>query len=92
VLHRPRFGLNPDAVAALIDYIDATSQTAASAPLSVRLPDADDEAFLEVAIAGDADYLVTGSLVHFPLEASAGVSVVSPADFIEACRSTQQSL
>jgi hypothetical protein len=54
VLHRPRFGLDPDAVAALIDNIAATSRTAASAPLSVRLPDVDNEAFLEVASACDA--------------------------------------
>jgi putative PIN family toxin of toxin-antitoxin system len=91
VLLRPRFGLDPDALAALIDYIDATSQKAASAPLKVRLPDPDDEAFLEVAIATEADYLVTGNLVHFPLEARAGVSVVSPAEFVEAYRSAERT-
>jgi uncharacterized protein len=91
VLLRPRFGLDPDAVAALVDFIDATSHKAASAPLGMRLPDPDDEAFLEVAIACDAECLVTGNLAHFPSEASAGVSIVSPAEFIEAYRSAERS-
>jgi putative PIN family toxin of toxin-antitoxin system len=91
VLLRQRFGLDPDAVAVLVDYIDATSQKAASVPLGMRLPDPDDEAFLEVAIACDADYLVTGNPVHFPSEASAGVSIVSPAQFVEAYRSAERS-
>jgi len=91
VLRRPRFGLDPDAVAAFVDYVDTTGHTAASVPLGTRLPDPDDEAFLEVAIACGAEYLVTGNLVHFPSEARAGVSVVSPADFIEAYRSTERS-
>ena len=89
VLLRPRFGLDPNAVAALVDYIDVTSDKVASAPLSVRLPDPDDEAFLEVAVASGAEYLVTGNLVHFPAEACMGVSVVSPAVFVEAYRSAE---
>ena len=90
VLLRPRFGLDPDAVGALLDYIDVTSDKVASAPLGGRLPDSDDEAFLEVAVASGAEYLVTGNLVHFPAEACVGVSVVSPAAFVEAYRSAEE--
>jgi putative PIN family toxin of toxin-antitoxin system len=90
VLLRPRFGLDPEAVAALIDYVDATSEKVASVPLQERLPDPDDEPFLEVAVASGADYLVTGNLVHFPAEASAGVRVVSPAQLVEAYRSADR--
>ena len=89
VLLRPRFGLDPDAVGALLDYVDVTSEKVASAPLGERLPDPDDEAFLEVAVASGAEYLVTGNLVHFPAEACVGVSVVSPAVFVEAYRSAE---
>ncbi|MBN1458676.1 MAG: putative toxin-antitoxin system toxin component, PIN family [Armatimonadetes bacterium] len=91
VLLRPRFGFDPNAVATLVDYIDATSHKAASVPLGTRLPDPDDEAFLEVAIACGAEYLVTGNLVLFPLGASAGVAIVSPVAFVEAYRSTGRS-
>jgi predicted nucleic acid-binding protein len=63
----------------------------ASAPLGVRLPDPDDEAFLEIAVASVAEYLVTGNRAHFPPEACAGVSVVSPSAFVEAYRSVEDS-
>ncbi|MDO8880662.1 MAG: putative toxin-antitoxin system toxin component, PIN family [Coriobacteriia bacterium] len=87
VLARPRFGFTHDAVSALLDYIDQASETVASEPLTHRLPDEDDEPFLEVALACGVDHLVTGNAVHFPEEARAGVSVVSPAQFIELYRS-----
>ncbi len=90
VLLRPRFGLDPDGVGALLDYIDVTSDKVASAPLGRRLPDPDDEAFLEVAVASGAEYLVTGNLAHFPAEACVGVSVVPPAAFVEAYRSAEE--
>jgi uncharacterized protein len=87
VLARPRFGFDPDAVAALLDYIDFTSEVAAARPLAVRLPDPDDEPFLEVALACGADCLVTGNLAHFPKESRAGVTVLSPAEFVDRVRS-----
>jgi len=43
--------------------------------------DPDDEPFLEVAIAGRADALVTENLVHVPASARAGVTVLGPAEF-----------
>ncbi|MDF1543274.1 MAG: putative toxin-antitoxin system toxin component, PIN family [Anaerosomatales bacterium] len=86
VLVRPRFGFDEDSVAALLDYLDFASETVAAEPLSVRLPDRDDEPFLEVALACRADCLVTGNLAHFPENARAGVAVLSPAEFIERYR------
>lgn len=87
VLLRPRFGFDPDSVAALLDYIDFRSEVAASEPLSQRLPDPDDEPFLEVAIACSADCLITGNVRHFPPEARGGVTVLTPSDFLEVYRS-----
>ena len=87
VLARSRFWFDGDSVAALLDYLDAASETVAAEPLRERLPDADDEPFLEVAVASSADYLVTGNLAHFPEPARAGVTVLTPAHFIERYRS-----
>ncbi len=87
VLARPRFGFDPDAVAALLDYVVFVGETAAPQPLAARLPDPDDEPFLEVALACGADCLVTGNLAHFPPESCWDVSVVSPAGFVERFRS-----
>lgn len=86
VLLRPRFGFDEDSVSALIDYIEATAYTAASIPLPIRLPDVDDEPFLEVALACSAEHLVTGNLAHFPEPARSGVSVLSPSEFLAVVR------
>lgn len=87
VLARPRFGFDPDSVAAFIDYRDFAGETVAAEPLPVRLPDEDDEPFLEVALACGADCLVTGNLAHFPDNTRAGVALLSPAEFVERYRS-----
>lgn len=87
VLARPRFGFDPDSVAALLDYVDFRGETVASKPLILRLPDPDDEPFLEVALACDADCLVSGNISHYPPELRSGVVVLSPADFMERYRS-----
>lgn len=86
VLTRPRFGFDPDAVAALLDYIDFRSEVVASQPLDRRLPDPDDEPFLEVALACGADGLVTGNLGHFPPDRRAGATVLSPSEFLDHFR------
>jgi uncharacterized protein len=83
VLERPKFGFDHDKVAAILDYIEHHSRVVASAPLSHPLPDPDDEPFLEIAVSGGADYLVTGNAVHFPSEYCQGVAVVSPSDFLK---------
>lgn len=85
-LARPRFDFDPDAVAALLDYIDVCGEIVASGPLTVRLPDPDDEPFLEIAIAGAVDCLVTGNHVHLPPEARVTALVLTPAAFIEQYR------
>ena len=87
VLARPKFGFDQDDVSALMDLIDATGESVAAQPLSVRLPDIDDEPFLEVTVAASADFLVTGNTAHFPPDAWQDATVVSPAEFMESYRS-----
>jgi putative PIN family toxin of toxin-antitoxin system len=86
VLSRAKFDFDADAVSALLDYIDFRGEVVAASPLQLRIPDSDDEPFLEIARAGDAEYLVTGNLVHFPPEARAGVVVISPSEFMDEYR------
>ena len=89
VLFRPVFSFRPDHVSALIEQIRTASLSTASAPLPHPLPDRDDEAFLEAAIAGAAEYLVTGNPRHFPARSRRGIEVVSPAEFLELYRTKQ---
>lgn len=91
VLARPRFGFDSDAVSALLDFIEHVAVTGAADPLVVRLPDEDDEAFLEVTLACSAEHLVSGNLAHFPFESRAGMNVVSPREFLEIYREVVES-
>jgi putative PIN family toxin of toxin-antitoxin system len=82
VLRRGRFGFEAKDVDALLALIDATAIHVHGTPLAERLPDEDDEPFLEVAIAGEADTLVTGNVRHFPVRQAQGIPIVSPASFV----------
>lgn len=86
VLLRKRFRFDPVRVEVLLSQIKAAGIPVAARPLAVRLPDPDDEAFLEVALAGSVRFLVTGNLKHYPAEACQGVEVLSPRGFIETYR------
>lgn len=86
VLARPKFGFDADLVTALLDFIDLSGRTTASSPLLRRLPDSQDEPFLEVALACGAECLVTGNLAHFPADCTEGVLVLSPSEFVEEYR------
>ena len=55
-------------------------------PLKFHLPDPDDEPFLEVAVAGKVEAIVTGNKRHFPKKEYQGVRILSPAEFLEAVR------
>lgn len=86
VLARRGFGFDPEMVESLLLQVEATGEFVLASPLQDRLPDSEDEAFLEVAIAAGADFLVTGNLRRFPSRLRQGVAVVSPRDFLEALR------
>jgi len=90
VLERPKFRFDPDKVAAILAYIERSSWVVSSTPLSASLPDPDDEAFLEIAVSGGAEYLVTGNAAHFPSQLCHGVTVISPADFLKRCVKQQK--
>ena len=83
VLSRPAFGFRSDQVDGLLEQLRAAGEPVAAVPLARRLPDRDDEPFLEVAAAAAVEYLVTGNLRHYPARARGQVRVVSPASFVE---------
>ena len=86
VLHRPKFKFNKDLISILIDFIKLHEQFISSLPLKNRLPDPDDEPFLEVAIAGKARSLITGNIVHYPLSSREGIKIFSLSEFLEFFR------
>lgn len=83
VLARPRLRIDLGAAAAVLDFVEHSGMLIPAAPLAVELPDADDLPFLEVAVAGAVDALVTGNQRHYvPRRGSHGATIQSPADFL----------
>jgi putative PIN family toxin of toxin-antitoxin system len=87
VLARPRLRIAPAEAAAVLDLIEHDGLPIAAEPLPLELPDPDDLPFLEVAVAGAAEALVTGNGRHYrPLRGSHTAPVIAPADFLDRYR------
>ena len=86
VLLRPKFSFEAVDVYDLLAQIEVCGFTVTATPLTKRLPDPDDESFLEVALAGKAQVLVTGNLKHYPANKRQDMLVVSPTEFLEVYR------
>ncbi len=70
----------PNAPRELLLALLARSESVVGSPSDLVLPDPTDAPFLEVAIAGQADAIVTGNAKHYP--ASSGVPIFSPQDLV----------
>ena len=86
VLTRQKFSFDQTHVENLLEQIKVCGHLTTGEPLAKRLPDPDDELFLEVALGGKAQYLVTGNLKHYPAKKRQGMRVVSPGEFLEIYR------
>ncbi len=83
VLLRAKFPFEREDVESLLEQITAGGHLTTGLPFPGALPHSDDEPFLEVAAGGEAEYLITGNLSHYPARKRQGVRVVSPSDFID---------
>ena len=76
---RPAFAFDPDDVELLLDLIEREGEPVLSRPLDFTLPDADDLPFLEVAVSGAAEALISGNAKHFrPAHGRVSVPVLTP--------------
>ncbi len=83
VLLRPAFGFPRSDVEVLLGFVESAGEHVSAEPLSLVLPDPNDLPFLEVAIRGGAEALITGNIKHFrPRRGQYGVPVTTPADFL----------
>jgi uncharacterized protein len=77
---RPRFGFDRATTLELVDFLAEAAEHVDSSQVSVSLADPDDAPFLEVAIAGVADALVTGNARHFKThDKRPSVPILDPA-------------
>lgn len=86
VLARPKFPFSPAQIKTFLDQIEGEGVAVAALPLTNRLPDPDDAAFLEVAVAARVQALITGNARHYPVRCRHGIAVVDPATFLNRWR------
>ena len=79
VLLRPKFALPLESVRSFLRILE-DQDLVIPPPLSLKLPDPDDQMFLEVAANSGDGVVVTGNLRHFPVELRGNVRVLTPAE------------
>ena len=82
VLERPKFDFPPSYIESVLEFFEHRGDYVTAPPVPEQLLDPADLPFYEVAIAGVADFLVTGNGRHFPDRHF----VVSPREFISVLR------
>jgi putative PIN family toxin of toxin-antitoxin system len=85
VLHRPQLHIAAEDAGIVLELIRSIAEPVGAVPLPVKLPDANDAPFLEVAAAANA-VLVTGNTRHYPKPSRAGVPVLTPKELLEIIR------
>jgi uncharacterized protein len=83
VLQRSKFDFSKEDVDAFLTQIEKEGLLVSATPLTLQLPDPDDQVFLEVAVSARASALVTGNKHHYTCKEYQGVKIFSPAEFLE---------
>ena len=78
VLSRDEFGFSKEIINDLINYFKHDGEFVNSEFSKRKFFDETDKKFYEVYKSGEADYLITGNVKHFPKEDS----IITPKDFI----------
>jgi putative PIN family toxin of toxin-antitoxin system len=83
VLLRPKFGFAPRDVEALLDYFENDGVKITPSLINEPLVAEDDIPFLEVAMSGKADVLITGNKRHFQMKSKRSLKIMSPEEFLK---------
>ena len=84
VLRRPEFRFNPTSVDYIMFRATVFATHVLAYPLDLTIPDYSDRPFLEVAVAGGAEAIVTGNVKDF--QAPGGrldIAIVTPRQFLD---------
>lgn len=86
VLSRPKFSIKFEEMDAILEDLESSGIEVFPPPLPQTLPDPSDQKFLEVALASEAQALITGNLKDFPPKLRHGVLVQNPRSFMDTLR------
>lgn len=82
VLTRGKFHLDPQLVEFVLAHIHSVGERVNAQPVDDALPDPKDRPFLEVALSGWAEVLITGNKKHFPAKVRKGIKIMGPTEFL----------
>ena len=84
-IRRPKFRKYgpPEEVEAYLGLLSDQSHFVTITEKITACTDPDDDMFLEVAVNGQADYLITGNIKDFPPSPFRGIPILRPAEFLE---------
>ncbi|MDR2716477.1 MAG: putative toxin-antitoxin system toxin component, PIN family [Treponema sp.] len=79
VLSRKEFGFSQEIINNIIDYFKHDGEFINSEYIKTKFSDEADKKFYEVYKTGEAKYLITGNIKHFPKEDA----IIIPKDFMQ---------
>lgn len=82
VLRRPKLKIDECLVDEVMSYVDRFGEYVAAKPISFEINDKDDLPFVEVALSGKADALVTGNVKDFQ-KATKVVKILTARQFLD---------
>lgn len=83
VLKRPKFGFEKNVIDEFLTLIESEGFKVTAIPLNEELIDKDDIPFVETAITGLSDVLITGNKRHFKGKAAKQIKIMTPDEFLK---------
>ncbi len=83
VAKRKKFNSVQDTLLPLIYSLSWNAQFVTPMPSNLKLPDPKDQVYLDTALTGEAEVIVTGNKKHFPESSYRQVQIVSPREFLD---------
>lgn len=81
---KPKLGHLPrQRVARILSFFETEAERINSLNSLADLPDPDDNHVLDCAVAGAADFLITGNKRHFPMDEFEGVRIITAREFVQ---------
>jgi putative PIN family toxin of toxin-antitoxin system len=83
VMNRPKFEFERGDVDELLSFIETEGFKVTAIPLNETLIDEDDLPFIEAAVTGMADALITGNKRHFKGKSAKKIRIMTPDEFLK---------